>query len=176
MSRPILLAALVLSMFGCVGSSPTGPTKGAAASKPPTSTQAPTGAPNYAGNWSGDYLITTCLQTQEVARANICGALGQSSSYRLSITQNGQSVTVSATVGTVRFPSVTVPIGHDGRVALSTETTSDGFYIAALFGLAMPETGLTGTIKHVWTSSALLGRTTVMGRIVTAERTTQSTP
>jgi hypothetical protein len=67
-------------------------------------------------------------------------------------------------------------MGQDGRVALTTETTSDGFFVSALFGLAISETSLIGTIKHVWTSSAVLGRTTVMGRIVTAERTTQSTP
>jgi hypothetical protein len=171
MSRPILLAALVLSMFGCVGSSPTGPTKGAASK--PTDVQGPTGpsAPNYAGNWSGDYVITSCLQTQEVARANICGALGPSASYRVSIAQNSQGVTVSPTLGTVRFPTVTVRVRSDGAVVVQTDTTSDGFYVIANFTLTMPETALAGTIKHVWTSSALLGRVTVMGRISTAVRT-----
>jgi hypothetical protein len=163
MSRPILLAALVLSMSGCVGS-PTAPRNEAAKA-------ATASGPNYAGNWSGNYAITDCRQSLEVGRANICGALGDSAPYSLSIAQNTGGVTVSVTLGDIRFPGATAKIRSDGSVGLSTATTSNGFNVVAELTLTIPETILAGTINQLWTSSTMPGKATVNGRITTAVRT-----
>jgi hypothetical protein len=170
MSRPILLAALALSMFGCVNSSPTDPTT----APPPKSSAA--SAPNYSGNWSGTYAVSDCRQSQQVGLANICGAIGDSAPYSLSIVQNAQGVTVSVTLGSVQFPSTTVKVRSDGSLGWSTATTSDVFNVGAELAVIMSGNALAGTIKQFWTSWTLSGKATLTGRISTATRTTASTP
>ena len=46
-------------------------------------------SPNYNGRWSGEYSITGCTQSGEVASANICGLLGSGSRfpYMLTVSQ-----------------------------------------------------------------------------------------
>lgn len=166
MRRLILWSALVLSMSGCVRSSPTEPTNERAAGGAKSSS-----APNLAGNWSGNYVITDCRQSEQIGQANLCGALGDSGPYRLSIAQSNQGATVSVTLGAVQFPSVTVKVGLNGGLGWSTAVTSNGFNVTAELAITVSDTSLAGTVKQFWTSSTLTGKATLTGRINTAERT-----
>jgi len=151
-------------MSGCV--QPTEPTsstaKGAAA---------PTG-PNFGGNWTGTYVIGKCTQSQDIARADVCGVLGTSSPYRLALTQNNQGlVTASLMLEGLQFPSVARKIDSQGTVAASTVANPDPYKVEAQFALTMSGTDLAGEIQQFWTSSSLTGKATINGRISTATRT-----
>jgi hypothetical protein len=162
-NRTFLLAALALSVSGCV--QPTEPTSAA------KGTAAPTG-PNFTGNWTGTYVIGKCSQSQDVARADVCGMLGTSSPYRLALTQNNQGlVTASLMLEGLQFPSVARKIDSQGTVAASTFANADPFTVQAQFALNMSGTDLAGEIQQFWTSSTLSGKATINGRISTATRT-----
>jgi hypothetical protein len=77
---------------------------------------------------------------------------------------------VSATLGAVQFPSVTVKAGLNS-IGWSTATTSNEFNVTAELALTLADTALTGTVKQFWTSSTLSGKATLTGRITSAART-----
>jgi hypothetical protein len=160
----IVLGALALSMSGCVR--PTEPTssetKGAAG---------PTG-PNFAGTWTGTYTIGKCTQSQDIARADVCGKLGTSSPYRLVLTQSNQGlVTASLTLEGLQFPSGSRKIDSQGVVDVNVITNADPYTVQAGLSLVMSESGLSGEIPQFWTSQTLTGKATINGRITTATRT-----
>jgi len=163
--RLVLWSAVALSMSGCVRPSPTEPTDGGAAGGAKSSS-----APNLAGNWSGSYSNSDCRQSQQIGQANLCGALGDSGSYRLSIAQSSLGATVSVTLGAVQFPSVTVKVGPNGTMGWSTAVTSNPYNVTAELAITVSDTSLTGTVKQFWTSSTLAGKATLTGRITSAQR------
>lgn len=157
MTRTHLIAALLVIGVGtaCGGSSPTAPSSR---------------TPNYAGNWSGTYVISGCNQSGGVALANICGALGGSAPYRFSLTQSSRNVSGSFTLGTATFPSTGGTIGTDGSLALNGTSVSNGITIVVNWALNLPSTALTGTVSQIWTSTTLSGQANVVGTISTANR------
>jgi hypothetical protein len=164
--RLILWAALALSMSGCVRPSPTEPTDGAAAGGKKSSS-----APNLAGNWSGTYVNADCRQSQQIGQANLCGQLGDSGSYRLSIAQGNQVLNVSVSLGDVQFPSTPVKLGANGTLGWSTSVTSNPYNVTAELAITVSDTNIVGSVKQFWTSSTLSGKATLTGRITTAART-----
>jgi hypothetical protein len=165
MRRPILLAALALSMSGCVRANPNEPSNRGASKGTDSS------GPNFAGNWNGTYVITDCRQGLDVGRANVCGALGNSGQYHFVITQTNGSVTVVPMVGPVQFPNRIAKVSTDGGVGFSASATSDDFNVVVEVSLGMTSDGLAGTINEIWSSSSMNGKATVNGRISTAVRT-----
>lgn len=127
--------------------------------------------PTYAGNWSGQYLISGCTQSGLVALANICGTLGQSAPYAFSLTQSSRNVSGSFRLGSIQFPSTGGAIGQDGSLALSATSVSEGISITVNWALQMPASALTGTVAQRWTSTGLTGEANVTGSISNATKT-----
>jgi hypothetical protein len=86
--RRSLAAAICGLILAACGSSSSSPTPS---------------VPQYGGSWSGTYVISGCNQTGGMSLVNICGSLGNSAPYGLTLTQNGTSVTGSFALGTITF-------------------------------------------------------------------------
>jgi hypothetical protein len=149
-----LSALLALIITGCGGSSPSSPTEQR--------------IPNYAGSWSGNYVITGCTQSGGVSLANICGALGNTPPYSMSLTQSSRNVSGTFMLGSIAFPSTGGTVGADGSLQLNSTEVANGITIIASWNLNMPTTALSGTISQQWASSTLSGGATVTGTISTA--------
>lgn len=153
-----MMAALVTA--ACGGSSPTAPAETIA---------------NYAGGWSGNYSITGCTQSGGVALANICGSLGQTPPYSMSLTQSARNVSGTFSLGSIQFPTTGGSVGQDGSLQLNATSNSNGITIIVAWNLRMTGTQMNGTISQNWASSTLSGGANVSGTINTAIHGTAST-
>src|SRR5262249_54293793 len=129
---------------------------------------------NYAGNWSGTYSVTGCTQTGGVAAANICGALGNTAPYSMSLTQSSRNVSGTFTLGSITFPSTGGTVGRDGSLQLNATVINNGVTIVVSWNLRMASTQMSGNISQQWASSTLSGGATVAGTINTAVRSATS--
>lgn len=127
--------------------------------------------PNYAGNWSGNYVITGCSQTGGIALANVCRLLGTSATYSFSLTQSSRNVAGSFALGSVSFPNTGGAVATDGSLALSGTAISDGVTVVVNWALTLATTALAGTVSQQFTSTVLSGQANVVGTISTANRT-----
>ena len=151
MKRFVLVAAMLIAT-GC-GGSPSKPSETIA---------------QYGGSWSGTYSITGCTQTGGVALANICGALGQTPPYRMSLTQSSRNVSGTFTLGTIAFPQTGGTVGTDGSLQLNGTSISNGITIVVSWNLRNSVSQMSGNISQQWASDTLSGGATVAGTINSA--------
>lgn len=153
MKRGLLVGVLLLC--AACGGSPTAPS---------------VKTPNYAGAWHGNYTLSGCTQSGGVALANVCGNLGSTPPYTMTLTQNGTSVTGSFTLGSINFPNTGATIAADGSLGLQATTINQGITIVVTWALTLPNNVLAGTVTQNWTSDTLSGSASVVGTIATALR------
>jgi len=134
----------------------------------PTSPSSKT--PNYAGAWSGAYTVTGCNQTGGVGAANVCGSIGASAPYTLTLSQSSTSVTGSFFLGSISFPSTGGTIEPGGSLSLQATSVSNGITVIVTWHLNMSGSALTGTISQIWTSNTLSGQANVAGTINSAAK------
>ena len=158
--RKLLIVGLVcLSAAACGGGSPTAP-----------STPPPPPVGNFAGSWAGTYSITGCTQSGGVALANVCGLLGNTPAYTMTLTQTGRNVSGTFRLGSIEFPSTGGAVGTDDSLQLNATSNNDGVTIIVSWNLRMASNQMSGTISQQWASSTLSGGATVAGSINTANR------
>lgn len=151
----LLSIPIVLVLSACGSSSPTSPSRPVA---------------DYGGNWSGTYSITGCTQSGGVALANVCGSLGQTPPYAMSLTQSGANVSGTFRLGSVEFPPTGGQVASDGSLQLNSTSVSSGITIVVSWNLRMTGSQMSGSISQQWSSSQLSGGATVAGTINTAAR------
>ena len=152
-SLVIVLSLLLVS--ACGGSNPLAPSPS---------------VPNYAGNWSGSYVLSGCNQSGGMALANFCANLGATMPYGLALTQSGSNVSGSFSLGQITFSSTGGTVSGDGSLTLNGSTVSNGNTIIVTWALRLSGSALSGTLTQVWTSSTLSGQINMVGTISTAVR------
>jgi hypothetical protein len=117
----------------------------------------PTGPPNFAGNWTGQYLITQCVDINQpgLTPLGLCASMLRTLSYRFSLSETGATV-----VGTYTFvsPLFNCPCGGNyGTFDMSGAVAADGTLTISAAG-APPATGLEAamTFKLNLTASSTL--------------------
>jgi hypothetical protein len=151
--KRLLPFALLIPLTACGSKSPSTPTETIA---------------QYGGTWTGTYSITGCTQTGGIALANICGALGQTPPYRMSLTQSSRNVSGTFTLGSVAFPQTGGTVGTDTSLQLNGTSISNGITIVVSWNLRNSANQMTGNISQQWASDTLSGGATVTGTINTA--------
>ncbi len=124
--------------------------------------------PNYAGNWSGSYTVTSCLQTGDFATASVCDDFPTSRvlPYNMVLTQTVSTVTGTFFLGTVEFSQSSATIDGGGNVALSGSYNSGTTSFSCIWNVSSPTAGrLSGTVQLTWTDSTAIGRMIVTGTI-----------
>ena len=157
--RFLCVSLVVAAMLAACGGSPSSPR---------------VRIPDYAGNWSGTYTVTSCTQSGQAASTNLCGILGTTLPYNFSLTQSDRNVAGSFTLGAIVFSTTGGVIAQDGSLRLSGTTVTSGITIVVDWALNMPAQTITGTTTQQWTSTGptgdLTGSATVTGTINTATR------
>ncbi|HTK28852.1 MAG TPA: hypothetical protein VL309_04845 [Vicinamibacterales bacterium] len=159
--RRSLAAAICSLILAACGSSSSSPTPS---------------VPQYGGSWSGTYVISGCNQTGGMSLVNICGSLGNSAPYGLTLTQNGTSVTGSFALGTISFANTGGTIASGGSLALTGTNLSNGITIVVNWALNLTASTLTGTLSQNWTSDTLSGQVNIVGSISNASRSASLAP
>jgi hypothetical protein len=129
----------MLFVMGCNGSSPTAPTP------PPVSTPAPAPVPppappppavtNYAGRWTGSYIVEQCAGSSGSMDDILCSAprpgnsggifqRGVSLPMLIDLSQNGSAVNGTLSLGTIRGP-VNGSVVSNGLILTGSTSFSD---------------------------------------------------
>ena len=159
------LVAIVgaLSILACGGGGSGGPTG---------PSPAPT-IPNYAGTWTGTYLVSSCTQSGLFADAAFCaGVTNANASVTFTLAQSDRAVTGTFTLGSLVSAQAAATVAGDGSLTLVAPVTEGVFSIATTWTLQQPSsTALAGQTQQVWTASGQIGVGTLQGTIVSVTRT-----
>ena len=143
------------------GGTPTGPQPG------------PSAPPNYAGNWSGTYAVSSCTNTGFFVDAGLCAsALNSTASVSFALAQTDRTVTGTFMLGSLTSAPVTAAtIGADGAVSLVANVVQAPFTINTTWTLQQATAGaITGQTRQVWSASGQSGEGVVQGAIVSVAR------
>lgn len=133
--------------------------------------------PNFAGTFAGEYLVTSCAATGEMAAANVCNTAppGTMVPYMFIFAQTGPVLTGRVLVlGTDAVPVFAATIGVGGDVSVSgTVTVQGGLVVNTTWQISQKTAGgITGTIAQVWTApGALAGQANIAGSINSINKT-----
>jgi hypothetical protein len=128
--------------------------------------------PNFAGTYTGNYAITSCVATGAMAAANVCGTAppGSLVPYTFVFTQGGAVLTGRVLIlGVEAIPAFAATIGAGGDVTvIGTVIAPGGYTVHTTWQIAQRTAGVTtGTIGQLWTAPGVSGQTTVAGTINT---------
>jgi hypothetical protein len=124
--------------------------------------------PNYSGNWSGSYYVTSCSHSGDFAAVNFCGSFTPNRvlPYNMSLSQTVDTVTGATYLGSLRFSQASATIGASGEVSLPGTYVEDTLTIACTWDITSPAPGrLNGTVRQVWRDSDAAGEMVVTGTI-----------
>ena len=133
--------------------------------------------PNFAGAFAGNYLVTNCAATGEMAAANVCNTVPVPPlvPYTFDFAQTGPVLTGRVLVlgiDAVQPFAATIGVGGDVTVT-GTVTAPGGFTVNTTWQISQKTAGvITGTIAQVWTAPGVLtGQTNIAGTINTINKT-----
>jgi hypothetical protein len=132
--------------------------------------------PNLAGNFTGNYRITSCAATGQMGAADVCSNAppGSLVPYTFVLGQTGAVLTGRVIIlGVEAIPAFAATIGVAGDVSVTGNVTAPGgFTVNTTWQIAQRAAGVTtGTIAQVWTAPGLTGQTNVAGSINTITKT-----
>jgi hypothetical protein len=131
--------------------------------------------PNYAGNWSGSYRITSCTESGEIAAAQVCSLATGTQPFTMALAQSGTSagstLTGSFTLETIPFSIVPATIAQSGAVTFTGTSTDSGITVKVTWSLTSP---LVGAINQIWTASGVSGQVAIGGSISNAVKSTDA--
>jgi hypothetical protein len=132
------------------------------------------GLPNYGGTWSGDYTVTSCTQTGDVALANFCGSYtpGSTAPYRWDLAQVGDLVSGTFTLGALQFTTITASVPLGGNITFTSRNVSDASTLTVTWQANIPRPNtLVASLAETLTSAGLSGQAVVSGTVTTMTRT-----
>ena len=156
----LLGTALMLSLIACGGcSSPSAPVN-----DPPP--------PNYAGNWAGTYIISSCTNTGFFADVGLCsGVLNTTADASFALTQSDRVVTGTFVLGALTSSPFAATIFSDGSLVLVAPVTEGMFTIDTTWTLHQATAGaMTGQARQIWRASGQSGESVLQGTIVSVTR------
>jgi hypothetical protein len=136
--------------------------------------------PDYQGAWAGRYQVATCTSDGIVRSAGICTTsprVGDTLPISASLTQTGDQVVGTVSLGTITSPTLTTGINADGGIIVSAIMNSDNVArINASFNLNQVTQGqITGVVSTSWLATGgFPGSANFSGPIVSGGRATQS--
>ena len=163
----MLAVSLMVALVACGGggsSSPTAP--------------APTPIPvlNFAGTWSGTYVLTSCGHTGDFASGDFCGVftIGSFLPMTLSLSQTGSSVTGTLLQGTI-LTSVSGSVDSAGHLILTGTGASSGFALQ-MVGWDTTQSGsrMSGSWNTRWTGVGWIGYAQVINTLSSVAKTSSS--
>ena len=118
--------------------------------------------PNYAGNWTGNYAVTSCSSAGLFLAMNSCALgfpTGQVLPYTMTLTQSAATVSGRFTVGTVRdtlvFDQTSAPISLNGELVFTSRSSIAGATIDVTWRLNSLAAGrLTGTHTQFYSNGS----------------------
>lgn len=129
--------------------------------------------PDYQGQWTGSYRVTTCSETGFFADQGFCVAvLNTSAPVRFTVSQSGLSTDTGFALGQLGFPTGAVPIDAAGLLTIPDTVFSEAVTITARWTLQQATAGaLTGTVHQRWEVPNRTGEGVLDGEIVSVSRT-----
>jgi hypothetical protein len=132
--------------------------------------------PNFAGTFSGNYRVTNCTESGQVAAADVCknAPAGTRVPFTFIFSQTGSVIAGRVLViGTDTLPPFSATIGAGGDVTVSgSVVVTGGFIVNTTWTIVQRTAGvITGTITQVWTSPGVSGQATVSGTIDSISKT-----
>jgi hypothetical protein len=136
------------------------------------------GLPNYQGTWVGSYAITGCEQSGAFAAIAFCGEFPNNVVLPLSFvfTQTNDSVSGTASLGTLRSNQASGPVGLDGTLALPATYQDGTFMLTESWMIQSREAGkITGRVSVIWRASGYSGEGRISGDLFNVNRTSSMT-
>ncbi len=124
--------------------------------------------PNYAGNWFGMYVVTSCTQTDGFADTNVCSGfpVGQTFQYGLQLSQTADVVSGHTTIGVLQTNEFTANVGLDGAMSFTATVFVGTLKIDVLWNLASTQPGIiTGSLAQNWQDQSMAGEMDVAGSL-----------
>jgi hypothetical protein len=153
----LLECSLLIASVACGGGGSSSP-----------SAPAPTPIPvaNFAGTWSGTYVLTSCGHTGDFASTNFCGTftIGLFLPMTLSLAQSGSSVTGTLLQGSI-LTTVSGSVDSAGHLVLAGTGAVSGFALQ-MVGWDTTQSGgrMSGSWNTRWTGGGPSHGATSVGR------------
>src|SRR6186997_2064212 len=117
MKAAFVLFALVAAACGSKSPGPITPT--------PTET-----IPNYAGTWTGTYMVTACTNSGFFLTVAFCAqTMSTTAPVTFTLSQSDRAVTGNFQLGTLDFPTVSGTVTTDSTLTLSKSIVDGAFPI-----------------------------------------------
>jgi hypothetical protein len=133
--------------------------------------------PDYQGTWAGQYQVSACTSDGIVRDAGVCVSaltIGTTLPISAILTQSGDQVSGTFSLGTLATSQITVPIRSDGSVAATDDVanTSSSRITATVVVDELTPGQLTGTVAINWLSTdGIPGSAQVTGSLVSGGKT-----
>jgi hypothetical protein len=136
--------------------------------------------PNLNGTFAGQYAVTSCTQSGQVANSNLCGifAIGSQPSYTFNWTQSVDVLSGRFFLGTTEFDNITSTIDLGGNFAFESHAAGTGTSLidATWNAFSYHPNTLGGNLTSIWTATGLTGQANINGLIVNFNKTASVPP
>ncbi|MBI2221804.1 MAG: Ig-like domain-containing protein [Acidobacteria bacterium] len=132
------------------------------------------GIPNFQGTWVGSYLIAGCEHSGAFAGVDFCREFPNNRVLPLSFvfTQTNDSVSGTASLGTLRSNQASGPIAMDGTLALPATYQDGTFTLTESWVLQSREPGrIAGRVLVIWRAAGASGEGRTAGELFNVNRT-----
>lgn len=130
--------------------------------------------PNFAGEYSGTYVVDACAETGDFVEAEFCTdpwAPGSALALAFLFAQNGASLTGQTALGGIVSGQFSATVGDDGNATVQVTLNFDGVLLAQTWQLRADQPGfITGSFRVVISAPGLTGNTTIDATISNAAR------
>jgi hypothetical protein len=133
--------------------------------------------PDYQGTWTGQYQVTACTSDGIVRDAGVCVSaltIGTTLPISAILTQSGDQVVGTFSLGSLATSQITVPVRSDGSVAASGDVsnTSSSRITATVVVNQVTPGQLTGIVAINWLATGgVPGSAQVTGSLVSGGKT-----
>ena len=128
--------------------------------------------PDYEGQWTGNYRVTTCAESGAFADQAFCAfVLNTSAPIRFSVSQSGLSTSTGFALGQLGFPAAVAPIDAAGLLTIPDAVFAESVTITARWTVQQATAGaLTGTVHQRWELPNRTGEGVLDGEIISVSR------
>jgi hypothetical protein len=128
--------------------------------------------PDYDGQWTGNYRVTTCAESGVFADQGFCAfVLNTSAPVRFTVSQSGLATNTGFALGQLGFPAAVAPIDAAGLLTIPDAVFSESVTITARWTVQQATAGaLTGAVHQRWELPNRTGEGVLDGEIVSVSR------